>query len=379
MDWLEDAEDEAGKWGLAIQIAVLALLFNRVLNIKDETYAQARALETKDFAAMTAVLSLGKNALDKLAVKAVNNGSKAAREWAAPFYQGLPSKVDDTLLKRTTKESLKVANQNLCRTDMLALITHEGEVVPFKQEYRNLVDKAIRSVSMGSQDGIAAVRKEVREIAKKGLRVQYESGYTRDLYTAFQSNYRDGLRAYYQDIRNQYAQDFDADGVEVSAHGLCADDHLPYQGRQFTLDEWAKIQGSLKRTIGGEIVTKRVIIPANTSYNCTHVVSPIRLGVSTPKSKELLKQYQEASTRPCYVGDKEMTAYQFSQWQRAQETTIRKERAAAKALAESDPDYSKELRADAWARVRQYNEVSKLNNVTTRPERYRIYSLQNRR
>ena len=39
-----------------------------------------------------------------------------------------------------------------------------------------------------------------------------------------------------------HGQKFGADGVELSAHAICAPDHLAVQGRQFSNEEFDKMQ-----------------------------------------------------------------------------------------------------------------------------------------
>ena len=96
----------------------------------------------------------------------------------------------------------------------------------------------------------------------------YPSGSTRELYAAVSMNVMDGFRLTMQDIRDQQAQRFKADGIEVSAHGKCAEDHLPYQGRQYTKEEFERIQQRLRRPIGK-------------GMNCRHMVTGVVLGVSS--------------------------------------------------------------------------------------------------
>ena len=73
-------------------------------------------------------------------------------------------------------------------------------------------------------------------------KVRYASGLTRRLDTAARQNVLDGFRALMQRTRDETGKAFGADGVEISAHMLCAEDHLPYQGRQFSLEDVYKRQ-----------------------------------------------------------------------------------------------------------------------------------------
>ena len=111
--------------------------------------------------------------------------------------------------------------------------------------YQQLVDRAMSAVQLGPEGYQSAIRSVLRGAARDGLRVvdgmrevQYQSGLTRRLDTAARQNVLDGFRAVMQQTRDEAGKAFGADGVEISAHMLCAEDHLPYQGRQFSLEEF---------------------------------------------------------------------------------------------------------------------------------------------
>ena len=145
-------------------------------------------------------------------------------------------------LERIIKAQLKVTAQafkNLSQTTIMS----DG--------YRNAVDVAVQTVQTGIADYQSAIRKTFKAAAKEGLRVQYpNSGLTRRLDSAVRQNVLDGVRSLNQDVLRQVGKDFGADGVEISAHALCAMDHLPYQGRQFTQKDFDRLQNTLDRPFG---------------------------------------------------------------------------------------------------------------------------------
>lgn len=63
-------------------------------------------------------------------------------------------------------------------------------------------------------------------------------------------NVLDGIRAVNQDIMRQVGKEFRTDGIEISAHALCAEDHLPYQGTQMSEKEFERLQNRLDRPFG---------------------------------------------------------------------------------------------------------------------------------
>ena len=78
----------------------------------------------------------------------------------------------------------------------------------------------------------------------------------------------DGVRAVNNDTLRQLGREFGADGVQISLHALCAEDHLPYQGRRFTNKQFERLQNRLPRPFG--------------MWNCKHTIFPVVLGVSEP-------------------------------------------------------------------------------------------------
>ncbi len=84
-----------------------------------------------------------------------------------------------------------------------------------------------------------------------------------------------------------------ADGIEISAHVLCAEDHLPYQGKQYSNKDFERIQASLDRPFG--------------QWNCKHTMYPIILGVS---DEAALQQYRDNSNALIDIGGKVRTRYQ---------------------------------------------------------------------
>ena len=159
--------------------------------------------------------------------------------------------------------------------------------------YRGAIDEAVSAVQSGTEDYGSAIRRVIREAGQSGLRVaergqrmvDYESGYYRRLDTAVRMNVLDGVRHLNQSIMEELGRQFGADGVEIDAHMLCAEDHLPYQGGQYSNEEFEEIQDSLQRPFG--------------EWNCRHSWHPIILGVSprTYTDGEL-----EDRTRPRWRG-----------------------------------------------------------------------------
>lgn len=367
----EGAADKAGRMAEALELNILSVVAEAMrAAAKSADYADARAREAADLAKMKRLAERGAAFLEKLARKGVEAGANGADEWAAPAFaaKGLTQPLvaeDPGLSGIVSGIASRVVDMTgeMCRTSVMRIVTPSGQERRIDEGYRELVDMAIRGVRSDPKGYAHTIEQAVRKLSRGGLRVRYESGNSRELYAAVSMNVRDGFRRVHQDVRNEQAARFGADGVEVSAHGLCAPDHLPYQGKQFTKKEFQEIQASLKRPIGEGL-------------NCQHSVWGILIGVSAPAwTAEQLEDLRQRSEGPSGVKNKagrELTRYEFSQWQRARETEVRKLKAEARLLEKAGADGEK-ARARAEELTADYLEKSKTAKATTRPERLNVY------
>ena len=195
---------------------------------------------------------------------------------------------------------------------------------PINDTYQTIMDEAIQSVKSGVDYRIA-MRRTLKQLADSGIRRLYwESGYTQRLDTAVRRNLLDGVRAIDQGVEDLIGIDVNADGKELSAHINCAPDHEPFQGHQFTNDEYAKLQSNedfedIHHTQFGGV--DRVI----GQWNCRHIARSIIIGVTKPKYtteqlQEFIEKNAEGYTLP---NGKHMTMYECTQMQRQLETRIR--------------------------------------------------------
>jgi len=236
----------------------------------------------------------------------------------------------------------------------------QGETVykGLAETYKEVIDKAIYEASMGLIDYRSAMRSTLKELADSGIRVvDYESGYSRRMDTAVRQNILDGIREVNQGVQQKIGKEIKSDGVEISAHFNPAPDHAPYQGRQYTHEEFQQLNDVLTRRIG--------------TLNCMHYTHEIILGVSQPaySNKELQDILEKSKVKKMFDG-KEYTPYEATQLQRKIETAVRaaKDRAAIAKAAGDDL-----LRRQEQARIIQlknkYKELSDTFNLPVRTER----------
>lgn len=230
----------------------------------------------------------------------------------------------------------------------------------YSTPYKNAVDKAVMAVQSGMTSYGDAISSVIREVAASGLRVTYASGTTRRLDTAARQNVLDGVRSLNQAIAQKTGQEFGADGVEVSAHFDCADDHVDIQGRQFTLEEFERVNNSLERPIG--------------ELNCKHFTFPILIGVSEQAySDEALAEINANSQERITIDGVTKSRYDWTQEQRRIETAVRYQKdAAVLAKAAGVDTVRREAQANINTLTAQYHKVAEAAGVPERMERMRV-------
>lgn len=215
---------------------------------------------------------------------------------------------------------------NISNTSVVGLKDYNNRTIyyPIKTAYRNIIDKAIILRQSGVIDYNTAIKDTLNELGNSGIRVVYDSGYSRRLDSAVRQNILDGTSQLNQEILSILGNDFNSDGVELSTHLDCAPDHLPIQGRQFSNIEYAKLQSNQPfEDVQGNSYTaiKRPI----GQWNCRHLSFPIILGVNKPEyTDEQLKQMILNNNKVKSFNGKKYTGYQATQEQRRLETEIRR-------------------------------------------------------
>jgi hypothetical protein len=264
-----------------------------------------------------------------------------------------PSIKANPALERILKAQARITNQTLSNLSQTTILP-DG--------YRNAVDVAIQSVQAGVSDYNGAIRRAMKSAAKDGLRVQYpNSGISRRLDTAVRMNILYGIRAINQDVMNQVGKEFNADGVEISAHALCAEDHIPYQGTQMANRDFAHLQNTvLDRPFG--------------MWNCRHTWHPILMGISQPAhTPEELAEFKRNSRERIEIDGVTKSRYEWTQEQRRIETAIRYQKdiaIAAKAIGDMV------ARRECAAMIREldkyYGKISEAAGLYERRDRMKV-------
>lgn len=234
-----------------------------------------------------------------------------------------------------------------------------------KDTYIDLIDEAVFNVEIGVSDYQSAMRGVIKQLAESGVKIHeekvgYPSGYNRRIDSSVRQNVLTGVRKINITTQKIVGRQYGADGIEISAHSPCAEDHLFLQGKQFSNKEFKKLNASLERPIS--------------EYNCRHFVFSIVLGVNQPSySDKMLNEMNKESQRIIEYEGKKYTAYEATQVQRKLETEIRKQKDQQIIARASD---NKELIKESQDRItkltNKYKEISKISGLPTRMDRLKV-------
>lgn len=303
-----------------------------------------------------------------------------------PFNEMTKLKQEVNAISNLTKGTY----MNLSNTTALGYTIRnlDGSVRFYKisEAYQYAIDQAILSVSQGKDTFDNQMYGILKSLGESGLKtIDYKSGKSRRLDSAIFMNMKDGLRQLHNETQQILGQEFGADGVEISVHESPAPDHEDAQGRQFSFNEYEKLQtiGVAKSYNGLTInmhLSRKSVEASSLSfrpisqYNCYHTIRTIILGVSKPLySNKQLEEIKQRNEKGFYFEGKHYTMYEGTQLQRRIETEIRKQK-DNQILGKSSNN--KELIYDAQYKItaltNKYKELSKISGLPTKMDRARV-------
>lgn len=257
--------------------------------------------------------------------------------------------------------------------------------VGLQDTYNRILDEAVLNVGQGVDTFDSAMTRIMKDIGGSGLKtLDFENGRSIRLDSMVRQNLQGALRNLHNQNQELFGKEFDSDGVEISVHLNPAPDHTEAQGRQFSNDEYKKLQttGVAKDYTGKKInlhKENKYNKEANSfrpisEYNCYHYIFAIILGVSKPNySEKELQDIINNSNKKVEIDGKEYTIYECTQLQRGLEKRIREQKDIQILAKASD---NKELIADAQNKItqltRKYKELSNISGLPTKMQRLRV-------
>ena len=199
---------------------------------------------------------------------------------------------------------------NLTRT--AGYVMHNGQFTLWTDAYRQALSLAQMQIASGVIDYNTAIRQAIKPFTQRGMTtIGYASGRTISIEAAARQCILGGVTNMAAQIMKKNAADLGTDGWEISAHAGCAPDHEGVQGRQYSNEEYDKLNNRLARPIG--------------TLNCRHVAFPVLLGISEPAhSQRELEEMKRRNAEGIDYEGKHYTLYQANQMQRQIERSIRK-------------------------------------------------------
>lgn len=334
--------------------------------------------------------------------------AKSDYQFAKQFYDYRGKKYipyeQNTALKQQVKALAKMTAKeyiNLSRSEMLGFgmqdkngnITFKG----LKKAYNELLDEAVLNVSQGKETFNSAMFRQLKQMGT-GLKVIYPSTYittddngneiikhrTMRLDSAIRMNTKDAIRSLHNDVQEIYGKQFGADGVEITVHENPAEDHAEAQGKQFSKEEYKKLQKDGVATTYDKIQIDlhKELKSGETAkdfrsiseYNCYHRIYSIVLGVSEPEySNKELQEIRDRNEQGFDYDGKHYTMYEGTQLQRQLERAIREQKdTQILARASGNEMLIGESQQKITILTRKYKEVCEASGLPRKADRLRV-------
>lgn len=292
-----------------------------------------------------------------------------------PFSENMAIRIQTRALANIVKTEM----YDYFRTNVIGF-TINNEFKNIKDTYNYLLDEALLNVGQGKETFDNAMSRILKDMGGSGLKtINYASGRSMRLDSAVRMHLKSSLRELHNENQKIVGEEFDSDGIEISVHSHPAPDHEKVQGRQFSNEEYAKLQnGEVAKDYKGRVYS--LDHDDNDSYrpiselNCYHYIFSIILGVSEPEySDKELKDIIKANDDGFEYEGKHYTNYQGEQLQRALERKIREQKDIQILAKASD---NKELIGEAQNNItlltRKYKELSDVSKLPPKMKRLQV-------
>lgn len=386
--WLNALPDEAVSVAEEINMEIAKVIAERIKSIGELSPSDVKKLTNSlqylgaDFSKITKLIAQYSGKGQQAVVDTLQSVADGNDEFAEVFYsvKGISAHTwhNDTYLHNLVEAMTRQTAAEFVNLSQTLAYKIDDRYISLRQMYSRAIDKAIYEVQSGTVDYHTAMRKTVRDLAT-GLRVKdsalvvdketgevklhWESGYSRRLDSHIRQNLIDGVKQLQGQMLDYHGEKFGSDGVELSAHAISAPDHLPVQGRQFSNEEFFKLQTAqdFQDIKGNEY--KAILRPIG-QWNCRHVRFPIVIGISEPvHSEEQLEEMAQNSRKQ----------YDNTQKMRAMETRLRQLKNQRLAFSASGDDLeAKRIQRQINQKQKEYRAFCQKHGLTPQSERARV-------
>ena len=294
---------------------------------------------------------------------------------------------NETLIRQTqalaniTKQEM----YNFARSNALGYSIRDlkGRVqfIGLRETYERVLDEAVLNVGTGIDTFDNAMSRIMKEIGGSGLKTLDYNGRSIRLDSMVRQHLKGALRQLHNENQKLIGEDIDFDGYEISTHLNPAIDHEKIQGRQFSIEEYEKLnKGDEAKDYTGKTFTldhdhKNGFRPIST-LNCYHYVFSIVLGVSKPEySEEELQKIIDDNNKGFEYEGNHYSLYDGEQLLRKIELELRKSKDMQIMGRASG---NKQIVEEAQTRITQltnkYRDVLKASGLKSKLERARVSS-----
>lgn len=162
--------------------------------------------------------------------------------------------LDETVLFEENEELRQLADAYSAVSKKTAAADYEnlwapgpdGKLYTVKEAYEKIMDFAWMQTATGTYSFQKAVQEATKELLRRGLRVipgKDDRSYR--LEYAVRSYITNRMGEMFNAVNQMNYEAIGADGWEISAHPAPAPDHAPYQGKQYTKEEYDRINNGL--------------------------------------------------------------------------------------------------------------------------------------
>lgn len=300
------------------------------------------------------------------------------------YSKNIPLKTQVEALSNITKNEM----YNFTRSNILGYsikdIDGNMQFLGLRDTYNRVLDEAMLNIGQGKESFDSGMSRIMSDLGGSGLKtVEYESGRSIRLDSAVRMHLAGRLNEMHNEAQRIIGEQFGADGIEITVHDNPAPDHAEAQGRQFTLEEFEKLQteGFAHDYEGHEVslhrMTKKGLslsFRPISEMNCYHVAKTIVLGVSEAQyNEEELQDIIVRSNKGFIYEGKHYTNYQGTQLQRALERKIREQKdiqILGKSTDNNDLILSSQEKITQL--TQKYKELSNISGLLPKMEKMRV-------
>ena len=239
-----------------------------------------------------------------------------------PFADNKDLQAITKAFARTTAETF--VNFSMTKAQRIGFVDANGKFNPIDKAFKEVIDKAVMSVSTGTGDYNSEMLDVLRQLGGSGVRVDYGNDITRGLDSMVRQNVLWGAKQTAKEYEHIIGDELGCDGIEIDWHSNPRPSHEFMQGRQFILGEARTVNG-----IYFESADKA--LEALDDWGCLHFETRIICGVSEPAySREELKRLNAENNRLIEIDGVSKKGYEWKQTMRrlereGKETKLKRE------------------------------------------------------